>query len=432
MCDACIAACCGSTSCGGGCSTLICTCISWRTTSMRSLLSSASNSVEGLALVFVQRIALAVAAQADILAQMVEMDDVLAPVVIERLQQDRLLDIAHDVGAEIRGALGGARLDRLQDALAHFFVGDAFFLRPVDDRQVEAEDLVDFVVQARRVPLFGIGLLGNVARDEFLDDFLAHLGDLVADIVRRHDLLALLEDHLALVVEHVVVFQDVLAHLEVARFDLLLRLLERLVHPGMGDRLALFEAEPRAGSNPCAPSRRCASDRPAGSGRTSRRRDRPGGPNGRAAGCRCAGFRGVRCRRRRGRRPRAPFPCRRRSRPGSASMRRARSASSTIAAKFVAHAHVDIAAELDVGAAAGHVGGDGHGAGDAGLRDDRGFLFVIARVQHVVRDLALLQQARRAVPTSRSRSCRPAPAGRASWHSSISLMIASFFSSAVR
>ena len=55
-------------------------------------------------------------------------------------------------------------------------------------------------------------------------------------------------------------------------------------------------------------------------------------------------------------------------------------------------AHVDIAAELNVGAAAGHVGGDGHGARHAGLGDDGGFLLVIARVQHVVLDLALLEQ----------------------------------------
>ena len=80
--------------------------------------------------------------------------------------------------------------------------------------------------------------------DEFVDHFAAHIGDLVAHIVGRHDLLALLEHDLALVVEHVVVFQDVLAHLEIARFDLLLRFFERLVHPRMGDRFAFFETQP--------------------------------------------------------------------------------------------------------------------------------------------------------------------------------------------
>ena len=54
--------------------------------------------------------------------------------------------------------------------------------------------------------------------------------------------------------------------------------------------------------------------------------------------------------------------------------------------------HVGIAAELNVGAAAGHVGGDRHGAGHAGLGDDVGLLLVIAGVQHLVRHLVLLQQ----------------------------------------
>ena len=53
--------------------------------------------------------------------------------------------------------------------------------------------------------------------------------------------------------------------------------------------------------------------------------------------------------------------------------------------EFGRHAHLEIAAELDVGAAAGHVGGDGHGARHAGLRDDLRFLLVIARIEHVVR-----------------------------------------------
>jgi hypothetical protein len=75
-----------------------------------------------------------------------------------------------------------------------------------------------------------------------LDDVVAHLGDGLGDVL-GHELDALLEDDLALVVHHVVVFQEVLADVEVARLDLLLRLLQRLVDPGMDDRLALLEAE---------------------------------------------------------------------------------------------------------------------------------------------------------------------------------------------
>ncbi len=63
--------------------------------------------------------------------------------------------------------------------------------------------------------------------------------------------------------------------------------------------------------------------------------------------------------------------------------------------ELLAELHVDVAAQLNVGAAAGHVGGDRDGAGLAGLGDDIGFLLVIARVQHLVRHLALFQDRRK-------------------------------------
>ena len=60
--------------------------------------------------------------------------------------------------------------------------------------------------------------------------------------------------------------------------------------------------------------------------------------------------------------------------------------------QFVADAHVGIAAQLNVGAAARHVGGDGDGAGHAGLRHDEGFLLVIAGIQHMVGNALFLEQ----------------------------------------
>ena len=79
-----------------------------------------------------------------------------------------------------------------------------------------------------------------------------------------------------------------------------------------------------------------------------RARDRPGARSGRATGGRC----------------------------GATSWR---SVPMTIQSARVRHA----GAELDVGAAAGHVGGDGDRARLAGARDDLGFLQVIFRVEHV-------------------------------------------------
>ena len=120
--------------------------------------------------------------------------------------------------------------------------------------------------------------------------------------------------------------------------------------------------------------------------------------------------------------------------------------------QLLADAHVGIAAELDVGAAARHVGGDGDGAGHAGLGDDVRFLLVVAGVEdgeHL--DLARRRRRRcrapqrrwgrrsraapsradaaapRAARTSRSRWCRPTPAGPC-LQSSISVRIERYFS----
>ena len=54
------------------------------------------------------------------------------------------------------------------------------------------------------------------------------------------------------------------------------------------------------------------------------------------------------------------------------------------------HLHLEVAPELDVGAAAGHVGGDGHRARQTGVGDDIGLLLMLARVQDRVRNAAQL------------------------------------------
>ena len=79
--------------------------------------------------------------------------------------------------------------------------------------------------------------------DQLVHHLVAQVGDGLADVLVTHDVDALLEDHLALIVHHVVVLEHVLARIEVARLDLLLRLLQRLVDPGVGDRLAFLQAE---------------------------------------------------------------------------------------------------------------------------------------------------------------------------------------------
>ena len=163
--------------------------------------------------------------------------------MVERLQQDRLLDVAHDVRPPLRDLAGHVLVGAALDAREDFLVGDAFFLRPFVDRQIEAEHALELFLQARRVPLLGIGVFRHVLGDQILDHRAAHVGDGLRDGLVLHELDALVEDDLALVVHHVVELQQVLADVEVARLDLLLRLFQRLVDPGMDDRFVFLQAE---------------------------------------------------------------------------------------------------------------------------------------------------------------------------------------------
>jgi hypothetical protein len=61
---------------------------------------------------------------------------------------------------------------------------------------------------------------------------------------------------------------------------------------------------------------------------------------------------------------------------------------------------LDVAAQHDVGTAAGHVGGDGDHLRTAGLRHDLGFARVLLGVQHLVRQLFLVQQVRQILGVS--------------------------------
>ncbi len=81
-----------------------------------------------------------------------------------------------------------------------------------------------------------------VALDERVDHVAAHAGDGIGHVLGAHQLDALLVDLLALGVHHVVEAQQVLSDLEVARLDLALRRLQRLVEPAMGQRLVVGHA----------------------------------------------------------------------------------------------------------------------------------------------------------------------------------------------
>src|SRR5262249_42117033 len=99
------------------------------------------------------------------------------------------------------------------------------------------------LIETSRVPLLGIGIFRNVLGHQVFDHGVAHIGDGFVHGLVAHQFETLLENHLALVIHHVVELEQVLADVEVACLDFLLRLFQRLVDPGMNDRLVLLQSE---------------------------------------------------------------------------------------------------------------------------------------------------------------------------------------------
>jgi hypothetical protein len=190
---------------------------------------------------------------------------------------------------------------------------------------------------------------------------------------------------LALVVQYVVEFEQVLADFEVARLDLLLRLFERFVDPGMRNGFAFFEAEPLQD--------RVHALRTEDTHQIILQAQKEFGGAGIALAPRPAAQLIVDT-------P-ALVALGAENEKTAAAMTRFLS-SATFGADIVRparffvrildvgklelDAHVGIAAELNVGAAARHVGSDSHRARTARLRDDISFLLMVARIQHVMRN----------------------------------------------
>ena len=99
--------------------------------------------------------------------------------------------------------------------------------------------------EALHIPLFGIGARRAGCADQIVHRLMAHVDHDVIDGVAVHDVAALFIDDLALIVHHVIIFDDLLADIIVAGLDLALRRLDRLAQPfGRRQCLAIFQVRP--------------------------------------------------------------------------------------------------------------------------------------------------------------------------------------------
>ena len=194
-----------------------------------------------LVLIFVDWRLLRIGAQVDDLAQRIERRQMLLPVMVQILEQDRLLDAGPGVGLQFLRLGLDHRIGLGRDALQNDLGVDRFLGHPVVDRRLEVQQVLQLLLHARDIPLLGIAVRRASGADDRVDRLGAHVGDDLAHRLGIHDVGALFIDDLALVVHHVIIFDDLLADVVVARLDLLLRGFDRLGQPLAADRLAVLD-----------------------------------------------------------------------------------------------------------------------------------------------------------------------------------------------
>ena len=240
--------------------------------------------------------------------------------------------------------------------------------------------------QAVDVPVFGIAFWRDVGVDELVDHIAADAADVGRNVIRLHQVAALLVNVLALIIRHVIELQQLLADIEVATFHFALGIFDGLGHPRMLDGLAFLHAEflheagdPVRGKN----THEVIFQRqvePAGARITltagtaaqlvvdTARLVAFGAHNMQAAGGKHFVVSG------------SPFI----THPLPISIGGAR--------RQRGQFRFQTAAEHDVGTATRHIGGHRHTAGTTGLGHDLRFLFVELGVEHLVRNALLAEQ----------------------------------------
>src|SRR4051812_730753 len=182
--------------------------------------------LEAVVLVGDDRLDLREPAQVDALAQVVHVVQVLAPALVDDLEQDVALERAHELLAQLLLTLVVGLDDVVFELLDQSLAGQRVRVEVVLGQR-DGVHLLELREQAAQVPVLDV-----VALQVLTGQALHRFGDLeprgLRHVVALEDPVADLVDDLALLVHHVVVLEDALAHQEVLVLDLLLRVLDLL------------------------------------------------------------------------------------------------------------------------------------------------------------------------------------------------------------
>src|SRR5450432_4585120 len=175
----------------------------------------------GFLLIFDQRVLLAVGPVADALLELVHGQQVVFPLVVDHLQHDDALGLAHDVGAHQILFLLIPLLETLANKIGHLLAGHLRHFGGVDPGAELAEDVV---AQVGQFPGVGVLVVRAAPVDKLVDNALHHIHHPLFLVDAFEQAAAHAVDSLALLVVDVVIFQQVFAGFEVLGLHGFLRL----------------------------------------------------------------------------------------------------------------------------------------------------------------------------------------------------------------
>jgi hypothetical protein len=141
-------------------------------------------------------------------------------VLIEGPEHDLFLDVAHDLRADAHLFLGVSVLERrLKLFLQTGPVAGFFSFDPRIDGQRRSEVAFEGLGQTGHVPLLFRSTSRHVLIHQLCDHILTDALDGLGNIFRTHEISALLIDHAALIIGHIVILQQLFARIEVVLFD---------------------------------------------------------------------------------------------------------------------------------------------------------------------------------------------------------------------
>ncbi|EXI66318.1 MAG: hypothetical protein AW08_02674 [Candidatus Accumulibacter adjunctus] len=266
--------------------------------------------------------------------------------------------------------------------------------RPLAHRQDDLQIGSERLFESRQIPLFLDRVSRHVKAEAVVQHAFAHGGDGFRDVLGLEQFVALRVDHLALIVGNVVVLEQLLADVEVARLDLALRRFERPRDERMLDRLAFRHLQTLhdrlqafAGENAQqriiqgeVEARRAGV--PLATGTTTQLVvDAPGFVTFGTDDVQAAGRHDLLVQ---------YLPLR----PDRGDLCFALGLAKRLVVTHRGHLLLDAAAKDDVGTAAGHVRGNGDHPRSAGLAYDLGLARMLLGVEHLVRQLFVVEQRR--------------------------------------